>query len=71
MTITREGDRLTIAIPYSKGDPNVACGTKLAKVRCTEAGALDLVRALASALRREDIVRIAFKEPATEPTPTA
>ena len=60
ITITREGGRLTIALPYSKGDPNVACGTKVAKIRCTEAGALDLVRAVASALGREDIVNLAF-----------
>ena len=63
ITIKREGDRLTVELPYSAGDPHVACGTKAAKIRCTEAGALDLVRTLASALGREAIVRLAFEEP--------
>jgi len=62
ITITREGERLTIALPHSKGDPNVACGTKAAKIRCTPEGALDLCRQIARALGREDIVNLCHKE---------
>ena len=73
--ITREGERLVIALPYAadrpNADPSVACGTKAGKVRCTEGGALDLCRAIASALGREDIVNLCFEEAANGVTPTS
>ena len=62
ISITRDDERLTIALPHSKGDPCVSCGVHLAKVKCTPEGALDLCRQIARALGREDVVNLCHKE---------
>ena len=70
--IARDGDRLVITLPWYGSDPCVPESIGgVSYINCTPEGALDLVRALASALGREDIVRLAFEENATGPTPPA